>query len=228
MSMCWPTLRGSVAIRHAVWRFLQDGLKPIPSTNRVVDTRHFYEPASRSETRSTRRLSDMWTRRYEDMLQIPLLFVSALTHIVAMPIRPENRWLYPIDWQQLSVTIRFDRAGARCERWARPHLRFVAHLGDGRWWDADTGYWRSDRGRRIAVRERFDMLSVRTTYVVLACTHCVTCTKILTSRGSASRIILRRPGAGRNRQSLRLPDTSPRVRGSRPKHASAIVKSPVG
>ncbi len=105
------------------------------------------------------------------MLQIPLLFVSALTHIGVMPIRPENRWLYPIDWQQLSDTIRFDRAGARCERCARPHLRFVAHLGDGRWWDADTGYWRSDRGRRIAVRERFDMLSVRTTYVVLACAH---------------------------------------------------------
>ena len=105
------------------------------------------------------------------MLQIPLLFVSALTHTVVMPIRPENRWLYPLDWQQLSATIRFDRAGARCERCARPHLRFVAHLGDGRWWDADTGYWRSDRGRRIAVRERFDMLSVRTTYVVLACAH---------------------------------------------------------
>jgi hypothetical protein len=88
-----------------------------------------------------------------------------------MPIRPKNRWLYPIDWQQLSDTICFDRAGARCERCARLHLRFVAHLGDGRWWDADTGYWRSDRGRRIAVRERLDMLSVRTTYIVLACAH---------------------------------------------------------
>ena len=109
------------------------------------------------------------------MLPNLLSFVSGLTHRVTMPIRPENRWLYPIDWQQLSDTIRFGRAGARCERCARPHLRFVAHLGDGRWWDADAGHWRSDRGRRIAVRGqgrgRFDMAAVRTTYVVLACAH---------------------------------------------------------
>lgn len=120
---------------------------------------------------STCRQDGPTTRRHEDMLLILLLFGPALTHKVMMPIRPENRWLYPIDWQQLSDTIRFDRAGARCERCARPHLRFVSHLGDGRWWDADTGYWRSDHGRRVAVRGRFDMASVRTTYVVLACAH---------------------------------------------------------
>jgi len=88
-----------------------------------------------------------------------------------MPIRPENRWLYPIDWPQLSATIRFGRAGARCERCARPHRRFVAHLGDGRWWDADAGCWRSAQGRRIAVRDRFELAGVHTTYVVLACAH---------------------------------------------------------
>jgi len=87
-----------------------------------------------------------------------------------MPIRLDQRWLYPIDWRQLSAAIRFDRAGGRCERCARPHLARVAHLGDGRWWDAAAGIWRSDRGRRIAVRR--PMLSdVRTTYVVLACAH---------------------------------------------------------
>ena len=32
-----------------------------------------------------------------------------------MPIRPEYRWLYPIDWPQLSAMIRFARAGGRCE-----------------------------------------------------------------------------------------------------------------
>ncbi|MEG3085479.1 hypothetical protein U1707_17700 [Sphingomonas sp. PB2P12] len=85
-----------------------------------------------------------------------------------MPIRPENRWVYPIDWPQLSQAIRFDRAGERC---ARPHRRFVAHLGDGRWWDGDAACWRSARGRRIAMRDRFELSSVRTTYVVLACAH---------------------------------------------------------
>ena len=42
----------------------------------------------------------------------PLSFWGVVTHRITMPIRAENRWLYPIDWQQLSGTIRFDRAGA--------------------------------------------------------------------------------------------------------------------
>ena len=88
-----------------------------------------------------------------------------------VPIRPENRWLYPIDWQQLSATVRLKRAGARCERCGRPHLRRVAHLGDGRWWDADARTWRTDRGRRIGNRVGFALATVRTTYVVLACAH---------------------------------------------------------
>lgn len=86
-----------------------------------------------------------------------------------MPIRPDNRWLYPIDWPQLSASIRFGRAGARCERCARPHRRRVAHLGDGRWWDVDAQAWRSGRGR--AVSGSFALDAVRTTYVVLACAH---------------------------------------------------------
>lgn len=88
-----------------------------------------------------------------------------------MPIRAENRWLYPIDWDQVSNAIRFERARSRCERCRRPHLRHVAHLGDGRWWDASVQIWRSDRGRRIAMRDRFTLVQVRTTYVVLACAH---------------------------------------------------------
>jgi hypothetical protein len=88
-----------------------------------------------------------------------------------MPIRPENRWLYPIDWQQLSKLIRFERAGARCERCARPHLRRIAHLGDGRWWDAEVTSWRSDRGRRTKVQGGIMLAAVRITYVVLACAH---------------------------------------------------------
>ena len=50
-----------------------------------------------------------------------------------MPIRPEYRWLYPIDWLQLSAMIRFARVGGRCEHCGRPHGEIVLHLGDGRW-----------------------------------------------------------------------------------------------
>ncbi len=66
-----------------------------------------------------------------------------------MPIRPEHRWLYPIDWPELSALIRFRRAKGRCEHCDRPHGRDVRHLGDGRWYDPDREHWRDDRGRRV-------------------------------------------------------------------------------
>ena len=31
-----------------------------------------------------------------------------------MPIHPRHRWLYPIDWRELSQSIRFRRVGGRC------------------------------------------------------------------------------------------------------------------
>lgn len=64
-----------------------------------------------------------------------------------MPIRKQNRWLYPIDWQQLTNMMRFERAKGRCEQCTRPHGKIVCHLGDGRWWDEDAGVWKDDRGR---------------------------------------------------------------------------------
>lgn len=67
-----------------------------------------------------------------------------------MPIKPELRWLYPIDWRELSATIRFGRAAGRCERCRRPHGAWVWHLGDGRWWDEGAATWRDGRGRPIA------------------------------------------------------------------------------
>ena len=66
-----------------------------------------------------------------------------------MPIRAEHRWLYPIDWQQLSAVIRFERAEGRCEHCGRPHAGLVCHLGDGRWWDEGPGAWRDGRGRLV-------------------------------------------------------------------------------
>ena len=79
----------------------------------------------------------------------PLSFSTRLTHRIAMPIAREHRWLYPIDWRELSAFIRFQRAEGRCEHCRRPHGRDVMHLGDGRWWDADLGRWRDDRGKRL-------------------------------------------------------------------------------
>lgn len=92
-----------------------------------------------------------------------------------MPIRAELRWLYPVDWPQLSGVIRFARAKGRCERCRRPHGRVVRHLGDGRWWDEEQAVWRNGRGRPLGglpPPEPHTETSPRlVTAVVLACAH---------------------------------------------------------
>jgi ribosomal protein S14 len=74
-----------------------------------------------------------------------------------MPIRPSQRFFYPIDWPQLSAAIRFGRAHGRCERCGRPHGAVIWHLSRrmvagrrGLWWDADRARWRCGRGRTVA------------------------------------------------------------------------------
>jgi hypothetical protein len=87
-----------------------------------------------------------------------------------MPIRAQDRWLYPIDWPQLSALIRFGRAKGRCERCARPHANTLFQATDGTWWDCERSVWRDDRG--MAVRSRVPPESgSRTTRVFLATAH---------------------------------------------------------
>ena len=90
-----------------------------------------------------------------------------------MPIRREHRFFYPIDWPQLSIVIRFDRAKGRCESCGRPHGRIVYHLGDGRWWDAEGGTWRDGGGKRMRLTLGVDDVlgRARRTRVVLAAAH---------------------------------------------------------
>ena len=66
-----------------------------------------------------------------------------------MPISRHHRWLYPIDWRELSASIRFRRAKGRCEGCGRPHGRVVLHQGDGRWWDDERQAWRDGDGRTV-------------------------------------------------------------------------------
>jgi hypothetical protein len=104
-------------------------------------------------------------------LDFLLSFSACLTHRIVMPIMAEHRWLYPIDWPELSRLIRFGRAKGRCEHCRRPHGARVFHLGDGRWWDADHRYWRDGRGRRIRVAGADLTAIVRITRVYIACAH---------------------------------------------------------
>lgn len=102
---------------------------------------------------------------------LPLSFSPPMIHRLAMPIRPDQIWFYPIDWRELSAEIRFNRAGSRCERCDRPHRKFIVHLGDGRWWDSLALVWRDGEGRRQRRRPDHAIYHARTTYVVLACAH---------------------------------------------------------
>ena len=85
-----------------------------------------------------------------------------------MPIRPEHRWLYPIDWTQLSALVRFERAKGRCDHCGRPHGALVQHLGDGRWYDEGRQCWRDDRGRRLRGPSSPDRLPTQLRMVELA------------------------------------------------------------
>jgi len=90
-----------------------------------------------------------------------------------VPIRQQHRWLYPIDWRELSAAIRFKRAKGRCEHCGRPHGRIVKHLGDGRWWDEERATWRCGKGRvvRPLPKPEPESQTARTTRVILATAH---------------------------------------------------------
>ena len=89
-----------------------------------------------------------------------------------MPIKPELRYYYPIDWPQISRWVRFVRAKGCCEACGRPHGQVVRHLGDGRWWDEQDRIWRDHKGRRVP-SPALENVAVRTTKVVLAAAHLI-------------------------------------------------------
>ncbi|MEN3794858.1 hypothetical protein [Fulvimarina sp. MAC3] len=93
-----------------------------------------------------------------------------------MPIKRDLRGFYPIDWAELSRSIRFRRAKGRCEQCGRPHGETVCHLGDGRWYDAELAAWRDGNGRKLRTNlPAPDNLptdfSPAFTTVYLACAH---------------------------------------------------------
>ncbi|RZF63483.1 hypothetical protein EWE75_15675 [Sphingomonas populi] len=93
-----------------------------------------------------------------------------------MPIRPEHRWLYPIDWPEITNFVRFVRAKGRCEQCRRPHGHYAAQLADadGVWWDRDARAWCDGRGRPLRSQPAFVALeNIRMTRrpVYLATAH---------------------------------------------------------
>ncbi|WP_255448411.1 hypothetical protein [Telmatospirillum sp. J64-1] len=95
-----------------------------------------------------------------------------LLYTDAMPIRRAHRFLYPIDWPQLSKVIRFHRAKGRCEQCGRPHGQEILSLvGDGRWQCPSTGMWRNGEGKRTRRPTSEEMTDAKTWRVMLATAH---------------------------------------------------------
>ena len=88
-----------------------------------------------------------------------------------MPIKPELRRLYPIDWPKISRQVRFDRAGGVCQACGRPHGQTIRCLPDGRWYDPAQRTWRSPRGRASRWPDLEEITRLRHTRVVLAAAH---------------------------------------------------------
>lgn len=93
-----------------------------------------------------------------------------------MPIKSELQGFYPIDWRELSRSIRFRRAKGACEACGRPHGQLVCVLDDGVWFDEASGHWRDGRGKRVRTNlpvpaELPDGFAHRWTLVRLACAH---------------------------------------------------------
>lgn len=88
-----------------------------------------------------------------------------------MPIRREARFHYPIDWPQISDSVRFGRAKGKCESCGRPHGEKVRCLPDGRWFDQDSGTWRDGFGQPASWPDIEEACQVKTSRVVLAACH---------------------------------------------------------
>ena len=66
-----------------------------------------------------------------------------------MPIKPELRWFYPIDWPQISHWVRFVRAKGRCQVCGRPHGAIVRIWAMAAGGTRQQQTWRDGRGRKV-------------------------------------------------------------------------------
>ena len=89
----------------------------------------------------------------------------------SVPIRPERRYFYPIDWPIISRQIRFVRARGRCETCGRPHGRLICQLADGRWFDEGSGQWLDDAGRPVPWPDIVDLSLQRQRRIWLGTAH---------------------------------------------------------
>jgi 5-methylcytosine-specific restriction endonuclease McrA len=64
-----------------------------------------------------------------------------------MPIKPENKHLYPANWPQIRARI-LARAGDRCEFCGKFNHQTISQTKAGIWYDKSIG-WRDDNGHLV-------------------------------------------------------------------------------
>lgn len=88
-----------------------------------------------------------------------------------MPIRKELRPLYPAEWPSLSRTIRFERAGGRCERCGRSQRSRIRQLGDGVGTTPSTTIGGTTGGTGAPWPDIVDYTTVGVKQIILAAAH---------------------------------------------------------
>ena len=78
-----------------------------------------------------------------------------------MPIKQENRALYPPDWKAISKRIRFERAGNKCEWCGVANYAYGARDKNGEWHNESSIHlMNSDNGRELFGDEFPDMIKI--------------------------------------------------------------------
>ena len=86
-----------------------------------------------------------------------------------MPIRPEQRALYPKDWAAISLRVR-ERAGQRCEQCRAPNGQQVARAAD-RYMLEDGQVFHAETGEFLGHERGSEFPALRFTKIVLTVAH---------------------------------------------------------
>lgn len=87
-----------------------------------------------------------------------------------MPIKPENKGLYPKDWPIISNLVK-ELADWKCAKCGKPHGEDVFVVGGGLWSKSIRQGWRDAVGQPIGGVIPFPMNEIRQIRVILTTSH---------------------------------------------------------
>jgi hypothetical protein len=89
-----------------------------------------------------------------------------------MPIRADQRHLYPPDWPEISRRIRFERAKGRCETCGAPHGQVIyRNAGEPSYVCEDGSTYHAESGEFLGMTRGSELLAGHFVRVVLTTAH---------------------------------------------------------